>query len=208
MCTGSVVSIGRWLDNGRMAGRSFTKSQRKARAERILAAAERGEATTVIAEREGISVRQARRVIAACGMPANDAPVDLTAVDVLEVDGFAELGRCIAAHRESIERLRLVAGRSRNDAVVVGASKASAALSADLIALLATAGLLPRSPFDWHTELQWATAWKVLFGALGDVGVDVDRFTEELERRLARGSATDVRLVDFGPDPAPLETAA
>jgi hypothetical protein len=191
-----------------MAGRSFTTSQRKARAERILAAAERGEATSVIAEREGISVRQARRIVAARAMPANDAPVDLTAVDVLEVDGFAELGRCIAAHRESIERLRLVAGRSRNDAVVVGASKASAALSADLLGLLANSGMLPPAPFVWRAERDWRAAWAILFAMMNEAGIDEPRFTEELERRLAYGAATDVRLVELGPDAAPLEAAA
>ena len=69
-----------------MAGRSFTAAEREARAKRVLAAAARGEATRAIVEREGISVRQVRRVVAADAMPANDAPVDLSAVDVLGID--------------------------------------------------------------------------------------------------------------------------
>jgi hypothetical protein len=192
-----------------MSGRKLTADERQRRDARIVAASRAGATAVAIAEREHLTDRQVRRIIREDG-PASAAVAsvpELQVPDLLEVDPFGELARCVATHHESINRLRTIAGNSRNDAVVVGAAKASAALSADLMALLSTAGLLPRSPFDWKTELQWSTAWKLLFNALAEVGVDPDAFTAELERRLAGGSATDVGLV-LGPDPAPLGIAA
>lgn len=194
-----------------MAGRSFTASQREVRAQRIIAAADRGEATSVIADREGISSRQVRRVLARRAAPPHNDPDDLLAVDVLDVDPFGELGRCISAHHEAIGRLRAIAGQSRNDAVVVGAAKASAALSAELVGLLVSSGLLPQAAFQWRNECQWQTAWRILFASLAEVGIDEEVFVGELERRLERGRLTDVCLVEIGPDPAPpasLEAAA
>jgi hypothetical protein len=208
VCRASGIADGGAASCPAMSGRSSTPVEREARAKRILAAAERGETTAAIADREGISPRQVRRVLERHAALAHDGPDDLPVVDVLEIDPFGELGRCIAAHRESIGRLRSVARQSRNDAVVVGAAKASAALSGELVALLVSSGLLPQAAFQWRAELQWRTAWEALVASLSEAGIDEDAFLNEVERRLKRGRVTDVGLVELGPDPAPLEAAA
>ena len=99
-----------------MSGRSSTKDQRKARARRIQGSATRGETAVLIAGREGISARQVRRILAETRTQA--VLVDeLDAPDVLEIDPFAELARCVAAHREALALVRTIAHSSRNDAV-------------------------------------------------------------------------------------------
>ena len=76
----------------------------------------RGETAVLIAGREGISARQVRRILAETRTQA--VLVDeLDAPDVLEIDPFAELARCVAAHREALALVRTIAHSSRNDAV-------------------------------------------------------------------------------------------
>jgi hypothetical protein len=140
------------------------------------------------------------------GQPRAD---DLQVVDVLEVDPFAELSMCIAVHRDAIVRLRAIAGRTRNDAIAIGAVKACAALSADLFGLLSNAGAIPRSSVDWGNEVQWRSAWEVLTRELQEAGVDADRFIDRVQRRLAQACTTELRVVGLGPAlDAALEAAA
>lgn len=177
--------------------RTLSTAERRARAARIRAASRAGETADQIAAREGVSVRTIRRTLASAKGPLEP----LAAVQVLEVDPFHELGLCITAHREAIERLRTIAADSGNAALVIGASKASASLSGDLVQLLTETGLLPQSAFDWRSELQWQTAWSMLSDALDEAGVDVGRFVAEVEHRLAGAARTDVELANLGPDP-------
>ena len=179
--------------------RTLSTAERGARAGRIRAASRRGETAEQIAAREHVSVRTIRRTLAS----AKTALEPLAAVQVLEVDPFHELGACITAHRESIERLRAIAADSGNAALQIGAARSSASLSGDLVHLLSEAGLLLQSAFDWRSELAWSTAWSMLAEALDEAGVDVGRFVAELEHRLAGGGTrTEVELVGLGPDPA------
>src|SRR5690242_3362523 len=117
-----------------MAGRSSTASQRQARAGRIIAAAARGETTSAIAENERISVRQVRRILASS--PAVSAPAELEVRPLLSIDPFAEMAAAVAIHRDVAERLRQIAAGGRNESAAVGAARAAAAVSRDLIALL------------------------------------------------------------------------
>lgn len=117
-----------------MAGRSFTRLERKARAKRILAAAERGETTAAIARSVGISPRQVRRVLATRAKPA--AATELVVPDMLEIDPFGEVAKCVLVHREAINELRAVAATTTNGAIKVGAVKGAVAASAALIELL------------------------------------------------------------------------
>jgi hypothetical protein len=186
-----------------MSGRKLTADERRQRDERIVASSHAGGSAVAIAKREHLTDRQVRRILREAepvGAALASVP-ELPVPELLELDPFAEVGRCVAAHREAIDQLRVIASGSRSDAIRLGAAKASASLSADLVGLLSTAGVIPRSAFEWRTELQWETAWTLLLGAVAEAGVDVDSFTECLERRLARASTTDVQLVGLGPDP-------
>jgi hypothetical protein len=190
-----------------MTGRSSTRQDRASRDARIRKAAAAGKTIEEIAAAEGVSVRTVFRSLGS--RPAASGPAELEVRPVLEIDPFAELANAIAVHHDAAERLRQIAAAGRNESAQVGAARSAAAVSRDLIGLLTTAGVAPSSPFSWRRELEWSAGWRLMFEALAEVGVDVDAFQAELERRLSHGTATDVDFVGIAPDPAPLlETAA
>jgi uncharacterized protein (DUF433 family) len=190
-----------------VSGRRPTTTDRRARAQRIIAAARAGASTTAIAADEKLSDRQVRRILAAAE-PDAGAVAPLPVVGPLELDPFQELAAAVAVHRESIDTLRTVAHTSANPALRIGAAKGAAAASSALVDLLARTGTLPPSVFAWRSELAWRVAWDALFGALEDAGVEADAFSAELGRRLAHDGAIDVELVGLGPEPEPLRAAA
>ncbi len=143
-----------------MSERKLTANERLKRDERIVTAFRAGASAVAIAERERLTDRQVRRIVREAE-PAASAVASVSELRVPELvtlDPFAEVGRCVAAHREAIDRLRLIASGSRSDAIQLGASKAVAATSASLLELLGKVGILPSSAFVWRTEYELSVA--------------------------------------------------
>jgi hypothetical protein len=178
--------------------RTLTPDERAARDQRIVEAASGGEPRQAIADRERLTDRQVRRILARRPAEAVVQVPDLDVPDVISVDPLRELSRAIATHRDAVDRLRAIAVRSANEAVAVGALKAAAQTARDLLGLLRESGLTPPTAFDWRNETLWSRAWAALEAVAEEHGLDAEAINAAWLRHLDR-PRVGVELTGLGP---------
>lgn len=166
--------------------RSRSASAIADRNRQIAAARAAGEPWRGIAERFGISERQATRAAAEAARYS---------AATLERDPEAVADQVLRAHLRSLERLEDLAG-SRNGSVAVGAARALPGAAASLLAVAERLGTVPRAG-SWRWLRDSSAVFNVVLAAAEDAGVPRSALREAWERSLRPdGEATVQRMRD------------
>ena len=149
--------------------RHLSSSQRAQRNQRIAFARAEGQGWREIAEREGLSVRQAARAAEEHRSVAAFRRVAAAP----EVDPGALLREVIDGHRAAAERLEALSLEGDNDSARVGAASARARVLRDLFGVAERAGLLP-GPDLWRGARDLHGLARALAIAAMDAGVSAE----------------------------------
>jgi len=186
-----------------MAGKP--RAEREARRARVAAAVERGDSPAAIAASEGLSVRQARRLVAELRDPTPAREVrPLAEPEPVRIEPFVEVARAFAVQRQVEEQCRQLAAEGRQETVRIGALKLLSGLALARLDLLDRIGALPRGPV-WIAELRLDAAFKAMSEVAESVGLDVGELAEMTRRRVAERIDLDERgMVEMAATLAPL----
>ena len=157
----------------------------RSRNRRIAADRASGLTWPVIAERHGLSVRQARRAAAA----ARAISVEERGPEVAEkLDPLAILTQITRSQLRALDSLAELAAEADNDAARVGACRALGSIGSDLRSSLHALGLLP----DPNDELLRVRVQEVV-RAIANVTRRLDIPPAELQREVEREPALQTR---------------
>jgi hypothetical protein len=196
-----VVSLADVRFHFRMAGRKGSKAEHAARRARVASAIERGESPSVIARAEGVSERQARRLVAEVrdAKPRRELRA-LPDPEPVRIDPFGEIARAFGTVQQVERECRRLAADGRQEAVRLGALRTLATVATARLDMLDRIGAMPRGP-AWFGEMQLASAWQALTEVADAAGIDVDELRAVVGARVRERIDHDRRggMIELAP---------
>jgi DNA-binding Lrp family transcriptional regulator len=178
----------------------MTDADRALRNEQIVGMRAAGLTWREIADEVEMSYSQVRQIVRNYEDAGRRLPIDALHVDPHEI-----LAEVITDQRDSLRQLARIGARADNDSAAVGALKARAVVSVNLLRVLAFAGLAPPTPLQWQADRDLKRIGLGIHRALGafeervaglaEDGAARDRLLEALEE------FRDAYLVAVGLDP-------